>query len=40
VNVVERPTAGTGTGVYLIGHHEIMFPLLVASVLERIGTEK
>jgi hypothetical protein len=37
VNVVERPTAGTGTGIYLIGHHEIMFPLLMAIVLEQLG---
>lgn len=37
VNVVERPTMGTGgTGIALIGHHEIMFPLLVAAVLERL----
>jgi hypothetical protein len=36
VNVVERPTAGTGTGIYLIGHHEIMFPLLMAVVLEQL----
>ncbi len=36
VNVVDRPTAGTGTGIYLIGHHEIMFPLLMAAVIEKI----
>jgi hypothetical protein len=36
MNVVERPTAGTGTGIYLIGHHEIMFPLLMAVVLEQL----
>jgi hypothetical protein len=34
VNVVERPTGGTGTGISLIGHHEIMFPLLMAAVME------
>jgi hypothetical protein len=39
VNVVERPTAGTGVGISLIGHHEIMFPLLMAAVLERLGKE-
>jgi hypothetical protein len=39
MNVVDRPTAGTGTGISLIGHHEIMFPLLMASVLERLQTE-
>lgn len=37
VNVVERPTMGTGgTGISLIGHHEIMFPLLMAAVLEQL----
>ena len=32
-NVLERPTQGIGTGIELIGHHEIMIPLLVALVL-------
>lgn len=32
VNVVQRPTAGSGKGYQLIGHHEIMFPLLCAAV--------
>jgi len=36
VNVVDRPTAGTGLGISLIGHHEIMFPLLMAAVLEEV----
>jgi hypothetical protein len=36
VNVVQRPTAGTGTGIALIGHHEIMFPLLIAAVFEEL----
>lgn len=35
-NVVDRPTMETGTGMTLIGHHEIMFPLLIAAVLEQI----
>jgi hypothetical protein len=34
-NVVARPTAGTGRGYSLIGHHEIMIPLLAAAVIER-----
>jgi hypothetical protein len=34
VNVVERPTRGRGRGVYLVGHHEIMFPLLAALARE------
>jgi hypothetical protein len=34
VNVVERPAGDSGTGISLIGHHEIMFPLLIAAVME------
>lgn len=33
-NVVSRPTAGTGRGYTLIGHHEIMIPLLAAAVIQ------
>jgi len=33
-NVVTRPTAGTGRGYSLIGHHEIMIPLLAAALIE------
>ena len=34
-NVVERPVAGTnGLGISLIGHHEILIPLIAAAVLE------
>jgi hypothetical protein len=33
-NVVQRPTLEGGQGYSLIGHHEIMFPLLAASVVE------
>jgi|SRR5579875_69814 deoxyhypusine synthase len=36
VNVVERPTRGGGRGIMLTGHHEIMFPLLVAAVGEEL----
>ncbi len=35
-NVVQRPTAQGGKGYYLIGHHEIMLPLLAAAILEKI----
>ncbi|MDD5130191.1 MAG: hypothetical protein PHS66_03970 [Candidatus Omnitrophica bacterium] len=35
-NVVSRPTAGAGKGYYIIGHHEIMLPLLAQSVIENI----
>ncbi len=33
-NVVARPTAGTARGYSLIGHHEIMIPLLAAAVID------
>ncbi len=33
-NVVRRPTAGTGQGYALTGHHELLFPLLSALVVE------
>jgi hypothetical protein len=36
VNVVSRPTAEGGQGFSLVGHHELMFPLLCAAVIERI----
>jgi hypothetical protein len=38
VNVVERPTRMGGRGITLIGHHEIMFPLLAAAILEEIDS--
>ncbi len=34
-NVVSRPTAGTGRGYSLVGHHELMIPLLAAALVER-----
>lgn len=34
VNVVERPTRLGGRGISLVGHHEIMLPLLAAGVIE------
>ena len=36
VNVVQRPTAEGGQGYHLTGHHEIMFPLLAAALIERL----
>ncbi len=33
-NVVRRPTRGGGKGYAITGHHEIMFPLLAAAVIE------
>jgi hypothetical protein len=35
-NVVRRPTLAGGKGFHLTGHHEIMFPLLCAAILEQI----
>jgi hypothetical protein len=32
-NVVRRPTLGTGRGHSLVGHHEIMIPLLAAAIV-------
>jgi hypothetical protein len=34
--VVKRPTLKGGKGYTLIGHHEIMFPLLAAAVIEKL----
>ena len=36
-NVVRRPTLKGGKGYSLTGHHEIMFPLLAAAVLEELA---
>ncbi|HNX80856.1 MAG TPA: deoxyhypusine synthase family protein [Candidatus Omnitrophota bacterium] len=36
-NVVSRPVIGGGKGYYIIGHHEIMLPLLAQAVVERIA---
>jgi hypothetical protein len=33
-NVVTRPTAGIGRGYTIVGHHEIMIPLIAAAVVE------
>lgn len=35
-NVVRRPTAGTGRGYAITGHHEIMLPLLAAGILDKV----
>jgi len=37
VNVVERPTADGGRGYHFTGHHELMFPLLAAALIERLN---
>jgi deoxyhypusine synthase len=36
-NVLRRPTMGKGASYALTGHHEIMFPLLAAAIIEEIG---
>ncbi len=38
VNVVERPTLGSGEGFEITGHHEIMVPLLAWAVLEALDS--
>jgi len=35
-NVVQRPTADGGKGINLVGHHEIMIPLLATAVCRRL----
>ncbi|MFC1708846.1 hypothetical protein ACFL2J_02125 [Candidatus Omnitrophota bacterium] len=36
-NIVCRPAQPKGKGLYIIGHHEIMLPLLVAGILEKLS---
>jgi deoxyhypusine synthase len=36
VNVVERPTRRGGRGYALTGHHEILFPLIAAGLIEQL----
>ncbi len=36
-NVVNRPVQNGGKGYYIIGHHEIMLPLIFLNVLQRIN---
>jgi deoxyhypusine synthase len=35
-NVVSRPVSSGGRGYYIIGHHEIMLPLLAWAIIEKI----
>lgn len=39
-NVVQRPTLHGGRGYSLVGHHEIMFPLLAAAVIEKFNEQQ
>ena len=36
INVVTRPTAGSGKGYSLTGHHELLIPLLASALIEAI----
>ena len=36
-NVISRPTSRGGQGINLVGHHEIMLPLIAAGIIEEIG---
>ncbi|MEK6815791.1 MAG: hypothetical protein AABY65_13765 [Nitrospirota bacterium] len=36
-NVVRRPTQKAGRGIALTGHHEILFPLFAAAVIEELS---
>jgi hypothetical protein len=38
-NVVCRPTAGGGRGIAIVGHHELLLPLIAAGVIEAVDTE-
>jgi hypothetical protein len=40
VNVVERPTRKGGRGYSLTGHHEILFPLIAAGLIEALPGRK
>ncbi len=35
-NVINRPTLGKGKGYGIVGHHEILIPLIAASVIESL----
>jgi hypothetical protein len=35
-NVIARPTAEGGQGINLVGHHEILLPLIAAGVIEAL----
>lgn len=37
VNVLQRPTARGGRGIGLVGHHEILLPLIAAGVVEALS---
>ena len=38
-NVVSRPTAESGRGIAIVGHHELLLPLIAAGVIEAIDAK-
>ncbi len=38
LNPVQRARDLEGNGIYLVGHHEIMVPLIAAGVIDALGT--
>jgi len=38
-NVVNRPTLSNGTGINLVGHHEILLPIIACGVMEKLENE-
>jgi hypothetical protein len=40
VNVVERPTRKGGRGYTIVGHHEILVPLIAAGVIEALRARR
>jgi deoxyhypusine synthase len=38
-NVLSRPTAKGGRGINLVGHHEIMVPLIAAGIIESLTSD-
>lgn len=39
MNVVTRPTQNGGRGFHVTGHHELLFPLLCAAVVEELSSQ-
>jgi hypothetical protein len=36
-NVIARPTSKGGKGISIVGHHELLLPLIAAGVIEQLG---
>jgi len=39
-NVIKRPTLEVGTGIQIIGQHELLIPLLAKFIIEKIGNDE